>query len=204
MKLLKRKNIRVLGAIKGLVSEGERVREEIESFHGDLAAISISPEELKGLREYIKEGEFEIELYGYEQAYLENLKEFGEVKAPAPSYVEAVKASEKRKIPLIPLDMDDESFADIYIENVSKMEFISHMFREHRIVRKAFRVSSLEDFVLKWDAYINHAKGLRAVEAAREEHMAKKLAEISKKGEVIAVIDFERVDGVMRRMAKYL
>ncbi len=204
MKVVRKRDILILGAIKGLVSEGEEVRRHIENFKGEYAAISLSPEELKGLREYIKEGEFEIELYGYEEAYLENLKEFGEVRAPAPSYVQAVKAADSSGLPLIPLDMDDETFADVYMENVSRMEFISHMFRENRVRKKAFRVASVEDFVVKWDAYINHARGLRAVERAREEHMARKLSEISRKGRVIAVIDYERLSGVVERMAKYL
>jgi pheromone shutdown protein TraB len=204
MKVVEKEGILLLGAIKGLVSEGNAIRKSIEKFEGEFAAISISPEELKGLREYIKEGEFGIELYGYEEAYLTYLKEFGEVKAPAPSYVEAVKSADSVGIPIVPLDMDDDTFADVYIENVSRMEFISHMFRENRVKRKTFRVNSVEDFVLKWDAYINHAKGLRDVEKAREEYMAKKLAELGKKGRVIAIIDFERLDGVIKKMAKYL
>ncbi len=204
MKRVEKRDVVLIGAIKGLVSEGKAVKKEIETFGGNVAAISISPEELRGLREYIREGEFEISLYGYEEAYLENLGNFGAVKAPAPCYVEAVKTTEKIGIPLVPLDMDDESFADVYIENVSKREFIAHMFRERRMEKKAFRVEGVEDYVLKWDRYINRIKGLRAVEEAREEHMARKLSEISKKGRVIAVIDFERLDGVVKRMAKYL
>lgn len=204
MKILRKDGMTLLGPIKGLISEGLAVRKEIEGFKGNYAAISLSPEELKGLREYIKEGEFEIELYGYEEAYLAYLREFGEVKAPAPSYIEAVKAADRLKLPLIPLDMDDDTFADVYIENVSRREFLSHMFRENRAGRKTFKVNSVEDFVMKWDSYINHSKGLRAVEESREEYMAKKLSELSKKGRVIAIIDFERFDGVVRRMAKYL
>ncbi len=204
MKRMEIGNALLIGAIKGLVSEGETVRMEIEHFDGDMAAISISPEELRGLRQYLREGEFEVPLYGYEEAYLENLSNFGAVKAPAPCYVEAVRTTEKIGIPLVPLDMDDESFADTYIEHVSKREFIAHMLRERKMERKAFRVEGVEDYVLKWDRYINRIKGLRAVEDAREEHMAKKLAKISGKGRVIAVIDFERFEGVAERMAKYL
>lgn len=204
MKIIRKEGMVVLGPIKGLVSEGLTVRKEIENFDGDFVAISLSPEELRGLRNYIKEGEFEIELYGYEEAYLAYLREFGEVRAPAPSYIEAVKATENIKIPLVPLDMDDEEFADVYIENVSKREFISHMLRENRVGKKTFRVNSVEEFVMKWDSYINHSKGLKAVEKEREEYMAKKLIELKKKGRVIAIIDFERFDGVIERMAKYL
>ena len=204
MKVLEMDGILILGAIKGLISEGDAVRRMIEDFEGDYAAISLSPEELKGLREYIEEGEFEIELYGYEEAYLDILHNFGEVKAPAPSYVEALKAADRRGLPMIPLDMDDESFADLYIEKVSRMEFISHMLRENRVRKKTFRASSVEEFVRKWDEYMNRARGLRAVENAREEYMARKLAALSRKGRVIAIIDFERMDGVRERMAKYL
>ncbi len=205
MKVIKKENIVILGAIKGLVSEGEGIKREIQKLMPEKSAISISPEELKGLREYIEKGEFEFSLYGYEEAYLANLKNFDEVRAPAPSYVETVKITKEIGIPLIPLDMDDDAFADVYISNVSKKDFISHMMRERRAERKAFKVENVEDFVIKWDRYINKSKGLMAVERVREDYMAKKLIDISKNTRsLVAVIDFERTDGVLKRMAKYL
>jgi len=178
MKVVKKGNVVILGAIKGLVSEGEAIKEEMRKMRPERSAISISPEELKELREYIEKGEFEFSLYGYEEAYLAHLRVFDEVRAPAPSYVETVKITKELGIPLIPLDMDDDSFADVYISNVSKKGFISHMLRERRVERKAFKVENVEDFVIKWDRYINRSKGLMEVEKAREEHMARKLAEM--------------------------
>lgn len=205
MKVVKKGNITIFGAIKGLVSEGEAIKKEMKRIRPERSAISISPEELRGLREYIEKGEFEFSLYGYEEAYLANLKNFGEVRAPAPSYVEAVRITKEIAIPLIPLDMDDDSFADTYISNVSKKDFIFHMLREKKVERKTFRVENAGDFVIKWDRYINKSRGLMAVEEAREDYMAKKLVDISRNtGSMVAVIDFERTDGILKRIAKYL
>ncbi len=196
--------ITVLAAIKGLVSEGEAVRKKASENPPDIAAISLSPEELLGLRKYISEGEFDIGLYAYEEAYLANLRTFGEVRAPAPCYVEFLKVADRLGIPLVPLDMNDDEFADTYIENVSGMDFIGHMMRERRLERKNFRVRDVEDFIIQWDRFISRNRGLRAVERAREEYMGKKLASLSGKGRVLAMVDFERAEGVVRAMAKYL
>ncbi len=196
--------ITVLAAIKGLVSEGEAVKKRAHESPPNIAAISLSPEELLGLRQYLREGEFDIGLYAYEEAYLANLRTFGEVRAPAPCYVEFLKAADRLEVPLVPLDMNDDEFADTYIENVSGMDFIGHMMRERRLERKSFKVRSVEDFIIQWDRFISRNRGLRAVEREREEYMGKKLASLSKKGSVLAMVDFERAEGVLAAMAKYL
>ena len=194
----------ILGAIKGLVSEGEEIEKSIRKRKPDLAGISISPAELVGLREYIAQGEPVVELFEHEIAYLELLMDFGEVRAPSPSYTVPVKVTKELGIPLVPMDMDDDSFADVYTRNVSTMNFLSHAMREKKAGRKAFKVKDAEDFVIQWDSSINANKGLKSVEKEREKYMGKKLASLLKKGSVLAVVDVERMDGIIRSMTKYL
>ena len=92
----------VLPVIKGLVSEGEKVRAAILETRPEAVGVSISREELEGLRSY--QGE-EIGLSALEEAYKAGLEEFGEVQLPPPCYLEALRACEELGIPLIPLDM---------------------------------------------------------------------------------------------------
>ena len=130
--------------------------------------------------------------------------DFGEVRAPSPSYTVPVKVTKELGIPLVPMDMDDDSFADVYTRNVSTMNFLSHAMREKKAGRKAFKVKDAEDFVIQWDSSINANKGLKSVEKEREKYMGKKLASLLKKGSVLAVVDVERMDGIIRSMTKYL
>jgi hypothetical protein len=63
-------------------------------------------------------------------------------------------------------------------------------------------VDDLEAFVKQWDEVFFPTKGLRAVEAAREEHMAQAIRSHSEAaGQVIAVVPLERMDGVLDRLA---
>ncbi|HOO04260.1 MAG TPA: hypothetical protein PLJ11_06010, partial [Methanomassiliicoccales archaeon] len=79
----------VLPVIKGLVSEGEKVRAAILETRPEAVGVSISREELEGLRSY--QGE-EIGLSALEEAYRAGLEEFGEVQLPPPCYLEALRA----------------------------------------------------------------------------------------------------------------
>ena len=204
MKEYRKENIVLLGAIKGLMSEGKEIERIFHEEKPDIAGISISPAEIVGLREYIAAGEPVVELFEHEIAYLELLMEFGEVRAPSPSYMVPLKTAEKMGVPVVPLDMDDDEFADSYIRNVSGMDFVSHMMIEKKVGKKKFRVRDVEDFVMQWDAAINRNKGLMKVEREREEYMGKKLASLSKKGRILAVVDFERSRGIFDAMVKYL
>ncbi len=204
MKTYEKDDLLIIGAIKGLVSEGKEIEKILRKRMPDTAGLSISPSEMAGLREYIAADEPVVELFGHEIAYLELLMEFGKVRAPSPSYMVPVKVTKELGIPLIPLDMDDDEFADTYIRNVSGMDFVSHMMIEKKVSKKSFKVRDVEDFIMQWDAAINKNKGLMAVEREREEYMGKKLANLSKKGEMVAIVDFERMDGIIRSMVKYL
>ena len=205
MKTYEKDGLLVIGAIKGLVSEGKEIEKAFRERKPDMGAVSVSPSELAGLREYIKEGEPVVELFGHEIAYLELLMEFGEVRAPSPSYMVPLKTTLDMGIPLVPLDMADDEFADAYMKHVSGVDFVSHMVIEKKVGKKAFKVRDVEDFVMQWDEAINGNKALMAVEKDRERYMGKKLAGLLKKSEkIIAVVDFERMDGILESMAKYL
>ncbi len=204
MRVYETEELVILGAVKGLVSEGREIKKRLVEERPDIAGVSMSPAELVGLREYIAQGEPVVELFAHEIAYLELLMDFGEVRAPSPSYTVPVKVTAELGIPLVPLDMDDDAFADVYTKHVSTRGFISHAMREKKAGKKTFRVKDAEDFVIQWDASINANKGLRMVEKEREKYMGKKLASIAKKGSVMAIVDVERMDGIITSMTKYL
>lgn len=184
----------VLPVIKGPISDGEKVRTAIMDIRPDAVGISISKEELEGLRAY--QGE-EIELSDLEEAYKAGLSEFGEVQLPPPCYLEALKACDELGVPIIPIDMNEDLFSDRYCELVGGFELMKESFFSHRIARKRFNLESAEAFVLDYDRKVNGGRGLSALNAEREAHMARTAEEMAGgRSRVLLLLELERADGV--------
>lgn len=190
----------ILPVIKGLVSEGEKVRKAIMEIMPEAVGISISKEELAGLRSY--QGE-EIELSELEEAYKAGLQEFGEVQMPPPCYTEAVKVTDELGIPLIPMDMNEELFSERYCELIGGLELMRESFFSHRIARKRFALDSAEDFVLDFERKVNGGRGISALNQEREAHMSNVLTELSESHRrIVVVLEIERSRGLMQKMKK--
>ncbi|OPX58194.1 MAG: hypothetical protein A4E30_01581 [Methanomassiliicoccales archaeon PtaB.Bin215] len=186
----------VLPVIKGLVREGEKVRNAISELQPQAVGISISKEELEGLRSY--QGE-EIELSDQEEAYKAGLLEFGDVQMPPPCYTEAVKVTDELGIPLIPIDMNEELFSERYCELISGLELMKESFLSHRVARKRFNLDSPESFVLDYDRKVNGGKGLATLNAEREAHMALAAGEMAEgRSPLLLLLELERAGGTIR------
>ncbi len=190
--------VRVLPVIKGLVSEGEKVHGAIAEHRPAAVAISISKEELEGLRTY--EGE-EIELSELEEAYKVGLEEFGEVQLPPPCYLETVKACAELGIPLIPIDMEEDLFSERYCELIGGMELFKESFFTHRLAKKRFDLESAASFVLDYDRKVNGGRGVSTLNAEREAHMANATLSLAERYScVLAIIECERESGVSHQL----
>jgi hypothetical protein len=179
-----------LPVIKGLVSEGEKVRIAIQECQPTVVAVSISKEELEGLRTY--QGE-EIELSDLEEAYKAGLEEFGKVQLPPPCYIEAVKACAEQNIALIPIDMNEDLFSERYCELVGGFELMKESYFSHRLARKKFNIESAEAFIKDYDQKINGGRGISALNREREEHMANALFDLASDRErILCLMELER------------
>ncbi len=188
----------VLPVIKGLVSEGEKVRNAISEIRPQAVGISISKEELDGLRSY--QGE-EIELSDQEEAYKAGLLEFGEVQLPPPCYMEAVKATDEMGIPLIPIDMNEELFSERYCELIGGLELMKESFLSHRVARKKFIMDSAEEFVLDYDRKVNGGRGVSSLNAERESHMTSSTIDLaSQYAKLLLLVEIERSRGYLEKM----
>ena len=193
--------IYVLPVIKGLVSEGEKVRATISELRPDAVGISISKEELEGLRSYNGE---EIELSDLEAAYKAGLEEFGAVQLPPPCYIEAVKATDELGLPLIPLDMNEDLFSERYCELIGGMELVKESFFSHRIARKRFDMDSAERFVLDYDRKVNGGRGISSLNEERERHMMETtLAVAGEHRRVLVFMEMERSNGFFEKMKNF-
>jgi len=193
--------VHILPAIKGLVSEAESVRNAFEDMAPNAVAVSVSKEELAGLRSV--NGEEEYEMSDIEWCYAQYLSQFGEVRLPPPCYLAAQQLADEKRVPIIPLDMNEELYSAAYCTTVGTLDVLRESFMVKRIRRIRFDRSSAEDFVLDWDSRVNRSRGFRKLQMEREEHMARIITSMSRKyDEILAVVELERAEGLGDRLLK--
>jgi len=185
----------LLPIIKGLVSEAEVVR----SAYGkhEAYAIALGIEEISALiqRESLMDSH---ELSEIDLVYAHHLSNFGEVESPTPAYCELIDLCSKDGKKVIPLDMNNNDFTTVFINNVKATEFV----KEHRLAKKGmkrkFNMSSSADFVLDWDAYLSKVKGYAKVNRIREKYLAEQILDIAKyRNSLLAVVELERINNML-------
>lgn len=188
----------LLGTVKGLVSEGERVKEAVAAVSPGVIGLHIHKNELKGLGAVVRGEVKETGLSCTEETYGRNLAMFGEVQVPPPSLVAAYRIARESKIPLAPLDMGDGQFADEFTRKISTITLIRQSFRMRRLKKKRFQCADADNFVMEWDSIVNGLRGYRELERERERHMAENIGLLAREHKrVLAVLETERLDGIM-------
>jgi hypothetical protein len=187
--------VHILGVLKGLVPESNKVEEAVSTWNPDVVGVSVSPEELEALK--VKEDYSLYEMSTLEEVYSVYMESFGQISLPTPAYVKALDLCLEKGIPIEAVDLSDADFTEAYCQNIGATEMVREAFFTRSIGRKKFDISSPEAFALDWDRRLNKAKGFRRLEMEREEHMAQRLFTLAEKHAIIlAVIEYERADRV--------
>jgi len=187
--------VTIFPAVRGLVNDGRKIEELLRSNGFDAVGVSVSPEELAGLR-YMPTQKAEHDPLG--EAYTILLSNFGDVSSPPPCFSAAVDTGDRMGIPVLPLDMNDDQYTELYCELVGIRDMLRESRISKRIQRMRFDVSDARSFVYDWDRRVNSPKGFRALEMKREEHIAERIADMARLyRKVLAVVEMERSDGVV-------
>lgn len=187
------KKIWVFGGIKGLVRDGEDFKDFVNKIIPDVIFVSISEEEISGLRNFLK-NPFEMNLSDYEIIYGAKLSVYGEVMTPSPVYVESLKYADENNIPILALDMNEKEYSDLYTKSVKPRDLIIHSLRKRRILKSKITQETPEEFVLSWTEQINKIKSLKRVDNERLEYMKKNLQKYLDNEDYkkpLVVIDYE-------------
>ena len=186
--------IRILSTIKGLVSESEIIENEIESFEPDLVTLSIGPEEINGTRKW--DGQ-PYDMSGWDEIYgLSLRKVVGDdgVRLPPPSFSTAIKVSDSKKIEVVGIDMDEESFTESYTSNVSTWQLYKRGRLETRMVKNGIEGNTPEEIVTNMENSIREIDGFAKLENDRVEAMYTNLVTHLDKEKILAIIDFTNVE----------
>ncbi len=196
------KEMLFFGTIKGLVSEREKLRELFEDFKPEVIFLGMSTEELSGLERYLKEP-FDIEPEDYEVIYGLKLERYGEVGLPVPTYLEAFSISKSNSLELVPIDMPDEEFSDLFVNTIDIFHIMHFNFRKRKLWRKKFDVETPEEFVMLWDREVNKIPQYRKIENERERYMGAKIKELLERRnekKIMIIVELERLHGVLENM----
>ena len=195
-------NIAFLDVVRGLKSEADRVLNAFKSTTPDILAMSISNEEVKGLRDYA-EDPYEVDMSRYEELYAKYLARFGDVFLPPPCFLAGLEAADRSATEIIGIDMDDETHTAAYCALVSGYDLFRHTTRFNFIKLRRFNAKTPAEFAVRWDRAVNGLRGFRELEREREEFMAKELNKIlAKRKSCLAMIDVERAENVRRLLRK--
>ncbi len=194
--------VHLIGIVKGLVSEAERLEEVVKDIQFKVGALPISKEEIEGLREFMNEDDLEgdVEPSTPEKIYAEKLKKFGEVTLPPPSYTFFLKYCSKNEIEIEALDMDDEHYTMAYCDHVTGIQWIRQSLREKRLKGKKIDAENPKEFAKKWDLTINKLKGFQKLEEHRERIIAKNIDRLAERGDIVGIIEEERIEGIIEKL----
>lgn len=197
--LHRRASLLLLGAVRGLSSEGLQVTSSLGAFAPEAVGLSLSHEELGSLVEYFGDVAAEplVPLSTAEINEVRGLARFGEVAVPNPSVVEAIGWARRNGVPAVPIDPSDEGSATLFTENIGYLELVRRTVRENRLGRSPPRPSSADDFALAWDRTVGQGRGSRRFAAARDAHAAEEARRLEQgRSRVAVVVDRERFDAL--------
>ena len=186
--------IRILSTVKGLVSESDIVESEIESFNPDLVALGIGPEEVNGTREW--DGE-PYDMSGWDEIYGLSLRKIvGDkgVKLPPPSFSTAIKVSDSKKIDVIGIDMDEESFTEAYTKNISTWQLFKRGRLEKSMSKAGIEGKTPEEIALNMESSIRELSGFAKLEEQRLKAMVSNLrVHCENQKKILAIIEISNV-----------
>lgn len=191
------RKIFLVSVIDGLASEAARVRKAINELLPQAVALQTSKEELEELLAQRNEFYLPIE----QEIYAHKLALYGEVRIPWPWLEEAVNQAKNRNLPMEQVDFTEEEYASCFVSTISTVQLLRYHLRLRRLRRKKFRSKTAENFVYEWDRALTKLKGYRTLELKREEHIAKKIAGLSKKySKILAFVELQREEGIERKL----
>jgi len=194
--------IYLIGVIHGLEREGERVRAAFYDFRPDCIALGIPAEDIDTIKKFVQDG-IEFDMLPEQKRFFEHLSRYGRTSVPPPDLLASYNISVEENIPLEPLDMNDEEYAEIFTKKVSLISFIRNSRRNKKLVRREFDAPTAEEFVDEWERRYNSMRQFKAIEKAREENMASCLLSLAGKyRRVLAVIPYQRFDSVVSFIEK--
>lgn len=193
----------LVAGITGLASDAEVLRAELAALPLSKVLLGVPYEDLDAIRATSgKEHETPFESASLDDEYVTRLKKYGAVTTPPPDLYVAYQHASQVGVPVEAIDLGDEAYTDAYTKNVGFFEVLRNNRQQRKITQIEFDALSADSFVKEWDAALNATKGLRRVQQAREEAMAKAVEDHARAGATLALVPLPRAEGVLERLRR--
>ena len=190
--------LHVLGTVRGLASEEERVAAAFDRLEPAGVALGVAPEDLEGLRSVDGGAAYEHEFSEADDIYAHYLQQFGPVALPPRDLVAAVRIARERGVPVATLDLPEVQYVETFTGAVSGWQLLLYNRRVRKLARKPPVAEDALAFHLWWDAQIRRLGGFDRLERAREAHMAAELGRLAlPAGRVLVLVEAARVAGMV-------
>lgn len=194
-------DVLLVGTVPGFVPDGDRVAQAFQAFLPDAVALGVPPEDLQTLAALAGADPKPV-LPEPDEAtarLLELIAPFGGTAVPSPDLERATMLARERGVPVAALDLDDVAHAQLYTKHVKFRHVVQSNSVKRRLLKDGVQGADAYAVAAAWDAAWTRPKGLRAVEAAREQTMAHRLREVAAGRErLLAVVPAVRLDAVVR------
>lgn len=190
-------DVLLLGPVRGLVAEVAPLLHELESYSPEAVGLGLSADDMRGLTEYFVESEAEpvVPLTSTETSEVRGLSRFGEVRVPNPTFIELLRWSRGRGIPIEALDPGDEHTATLFAENIGYVELVRRTVKERAVSRKPPTPSTPDAFALEWERQVAGGRGSRNFARARDRHLVRGVQRLGAgRSRVALVVDRERFE----------
>lgn len=198
-------DVLVVGTVPGFSPDGERVEQAFHAFLPEAVALGVPDEDVATL-EKLATMEPKPELPSPDEAtarLLELLGQFGPTAIPSPDLERATAMARASGLPVQALDLGDAEHASLYTKHVRFRHVVQSNSIKNRLLKDGVAGADAYALAQAWDAAWTRPKGLRRVEEAREEHMARRLREVaSGRQRVLAVVPAPRMPGLLRLLGE--
>lgn len=194
----------LLGTIAGYVPDAERVRQAYDAFHPDVVALGIPPEDLGPLDHLAAAGSREAfdSIDPLQQRLLGLLDAFGPTRIPSPDLEAAHACARADQVPIETLDLDDAEHAALFTKRVKFWHVVQSNAIQSRLLKNGVAGSDAYAVADAWDAAWTKPAGMRRLEQEREAHMAARLRDVCRGGNVLAVVPSVRLPGILSRLGQ--
>ena len=184
----------ILPFVNGLLSESDKVREAFGNHESYGIAMGIEGIQALENRTDIED---EFSVSELDLVYADKMGAFGTVEMPSPAACALVDLCKEKGVGLIPLDMDDAEFTELYCSTVKTLDFVKEHHHAKKGMKKSFDASTPEELALQWDSFVNEIGSYREVSEKRERYIADQIVDVAKyRKSLLVLLEVERCDGV--------
>jgi hypothetical protein len=193
----------LVGTVPGFVADGERVAQAFHAFMPGAVALGVPPEDVRTL-EALAGADPKPELPEPDDVsarLLELLQRFGPTAVPSPDLERATALALEHALPLVAIDVDDAIHSQLYTHHVKFRHVVQSNSVKRRLLKDGVEGADAYELASAWDAAWTRPRGLRAVEEAREQHMARRLRDEAKAhARLLVVLPAVRLGGVVAHL----